>query len=151
MSTRSRWMRMVLLAALTATGCFAPAVTLNHAQEASVRGDFRRAESLYDRVAAHGGVSPAERSRARLDGGRAALKLGDRAGAEQRLDAAAQLDVGGVSEIALFELAELVRAHDRARAQQLYYRAAAAAERRDQSYPYREAMARLLEMSLANP
>ncbi len=143
--------RRVALIALALSGCFAPVDALLRANKASQGGDFRRAETLCDRVAIHPGVGVAEKARARLEGGHAALRLGDRAGAESRFDAAVQLDVAGISDGAMYELAELIVPRDRARAQQLYYRAAAAAERRGRVYPYREAMARLVEMSILNP
>jgi hypothetical protein len=102
----------------------------------------------YDAIAARSSASPDTRARA-LTGAAIALEKLSRFGeARARLERAVELDVPGASEPAMFYLAELERDRDRARALQLYYRAAAGAEKNlAGGFPWQAATNRLLELS----
>src|SRR5207248_1827207 len=74
-------------------------------------------------------ASETERVQALTAAARACDKLDDADGARDRLERAVAHEVPGVTEPAMFELAERLRERDRARALSLYYRAAAGAEK----------------------
>jgi hypothetical protein len=125
---------------------------LTRAESRLSAGQSRAALSDFDHVARARAATPAERVAALTGGALAAEKLGDAPGARRRLERAVELDVAGASEPALFYLAERLRAENRGRALNLYYRAAAGAEKhRGSTFPYREAMERIVQMSMTGP
>jgi hypothetical protein len=137
------------LAALALAACPGPRPTLESAEQHKLRGEQRAALADFDAVAARPQASAAERVRAWTEGALVCRDLHDDAGARARLDAAVRADLAGESEPAMFYLADLVSAEDRARALNLYYRAAAGAEKhRASGFPYRAAMDRILQLSM---
>lgn len=142
-------MRAALLA-LALVACRPPRADLAQAAQRLEAGDARAALAAYDAIAADARRSAAERADALVGAARACERLGDDAGAHERLERAVTPEVPGHSEPALFLLAERLRATDRARALNLYYRAAAGAEKhRGRGFPYRAAMDRILQLSLS--
>jgi hypothetical protein len=141
--------RAPLVAVVVACACaVAPRVALERADRFGPE-QARHALDAYDRVAARADATAGERARALTAGALACDRLGDAAGARQRLERAVEREVPGVTEPALYYLAERIVKEDRGRALNLYYRAAAGAERhRARGFPYREAMARIVELSL---
>jgi tetratricopeptide (TPR) repeat protein len=113
------------------------------------RGQWQEAVRAYDE-AAGARATPAERARALTRAALACEHLNAMAGARERLERAVEPDVPGASEPALYHLAELVRAEDPARALNLYYRAAAGAEKHlHGAFPYRAATDRILQLSMS--
>jgi len=109
--------------------------------------DARRA---YDAIAQRKDAAPAEKVRALIGGALASDHLEDPAGARERLERAILVEVPGVTESALYYLGEHLRAIDRPRALNLYYRAAAGAQANlDKAFPYQAATQRILELSLS--
>jgi lipopolysaccharide biosynthesis regulator YciM len=147
---RARLVVALVLGALAA-GCAASArVALERAQAEAQAGRSARALQKFDAVAARKDASDAERVEALLGATHACDALKDEACARARLERAVEKDAPGVVEPALFELAERVRNEDRARALSLYYRAAGGAEKhRGRAWPYKAAMDRILQISLA--
>jgi hypothetical protein len=137
--------------ALWALSCARPpSAALNRAAARLKEGRPREALSVYDELATREAVPPRERVRALTGAARACDRLGDADGARARLERAVAIDLPGTTEVALFELAEHVRDRDPARALNLYYRAAAGAEKHlDGRFPYRAAMDRILQLSLS--
>jgi hypothetical protein len=117
----------------------------------AAENDWHGARDDYDRAAARKHASEAEHAQALLGAARACERLDDTAGARTRLERAITVEVPGTTELAMFELADLIRTSDRARALNLYYRAAAGAQKRGGAYPYREAMDRILQLSAQSP
>jgi hypothetical protein len=136
---------------LFATTIFAVAcahATLEDAQRKLDTGAFVEAQKDFDLLAAQKQMSPVNRARALTGAAQACVRLGRVDDARSRLERAIDPEVPGGSEAALYELAELERGHDRARALSLYYRAAAGAEKNlAGGFPYRSAMNRILELS----
>jgi hypothetical protein len=145
---RVRSLSLLLLAAACAPSV--PAL-LERGSLRAQHDDWRAARDSYDTAAARKDATVTERAQAWLGAARACERLEDEAGARARLERAVAADVPGVTEPALFYLAELVRPSDRARALNLYYRAAAGAEKHGGGFPYKEAMDRIVQMSLTSP
>jgi hypothetical protein len=102
----------------------------------------------FDAIAARRDLSEAEQVQALVGAAHACDRLGNADGARRRLERAVAHEVPGVIEPVEFELAERLRDRDRARALNLYYRAAAGAEKhRAGGFPYRAAMERILQLS----
>jgi tetratricopeptide (TPR) repeat protein len=140
---------LLLGLALLVVGCHPPAASLADGQRAFSEGRWSTALADFDRVAART-ADPAERARALTGAALACEKLGRVDEAQRRLERAIDPEVPGASEVALFQLAELLRTRDRARALNLYYRAAAAAEHNlHGAFPYHAATERLLQLSLS--
>jgi hypothetical protein len=133
------------------TGCVpAPAVVLARGDRQLHSGRAESARGTYDALAVRAELPPKDRVLALVGAALASDRLGDRDGARARLERAAAIDVPGVSEVALYYLAEHVRDTDHARALNLYYRAAAGAEKhRGGAFPYQAAMDRILQLSVA--
>jgi tetratricopeptide (TPR) repeat protein len=142
---------LVLLVLLVAGGACGPVMSdVHEADRRYAEGDWREAVARYDAVAKRSGVSPEERVHALTNAGIACEHLGDNLAARQHYERAIEPDVPGASEDALYQLAELVKVQDRARALNLYYRAAAGAERnRSRAFPYHEATERILQLSMS--
>jgi hypothetical protein len=105
--------------------------------------------ATYDELATQAKLAPTDRTEALIGAAQACQRLGDPDGARARLERAVTLDVPGAVEPALFYLAERLAATDHARALNLYYRAAAGAEKhRDRRFPYRAAMDRIVQLSI---
>jgi hypothetical protein len=127
-----------------------PASALDDAQKKVERGEWRAALLDFDVVAARVNDPPRARVRAWIGAALACQHLADESGARRRLEAAVAADLAGESEPAMFYLADLLRVEDRARALNLYYRAAAGAEKnRAGGFPYRAATDRILELSMS--
>jgi hypothetical protein len=142
-------MRPWVLLALLLAGCHAPSASLAGADRQLRAGASDRALAQYDRIAAQA-RTPAERVEALRGGARACLQLGRADAARERLERAVEPEVPGASEAALFELAELLRDRDRARALNLYYRAAAGAEHNlAKGWPWKAATDRILQLSMS--
>jgi len=139
---------LALVLGLAAACPVPPARGLADARARLARGEVKHALADLDRLGARRDVPPAERVEAWTEGARACERLGDEPGARARLEQAVQAEVPGASEPAMYYLADRVRFEDRARALNLYYRAAAGAEKhRARGFPYRAAMDRILELS----
>jgi hypothetical protein len=140
----------LLLLAVGSCGC-APAVPVALAR-ADARFNARawsEAQLAFDTVATRRDATLAERARALTGAAQACDRLNDMIGARARLEDAVAHEVPGVTEPALFYLAEHLRVSDRARALSLYYRAAAGAEKRGGGFPYRAAMDRIVQLSVS--
>jgi hypothetical protein len=142
-----------LLGVFWLVGCTpAPRVALERAQARLAKGGVRDAVRELDAIAARRDATPAERTEALTTAALASDRLGDAAGARRRLERAIEHEVPGVTESALFYLAERLRVEDRGRALNLYYRAAAGAEKhRSGGFPYQAAMDRILQLSVSSP
>ncbi len=143
---------MISAALVALVGCATgpPHALLQAADRTMASGNSRRALEQYDAIADSPKASPQERVTALVGAARACDLLQDRAGAIDRLERATEQDVPGATEPAYFFLAEHVRDADRPRALNLYYRAAAGAEKnRFHKWPYQAAMDRIVEMSMA--
>ncbi len=138
------------LSAFVLAACPPPrALELAQAEARLEHGDWRGAEHAFDEISARPTASARERVRAWTGAGVAADKLGDGHGACARFSLAAAADLPGESEPAMYHLADCLRDDDRARALNLYYRAAAGAEKyRSSGFPYRAAMDRILQLSM---
>jgi hypothetical protein len=137
---RAPWLALVLLC-----GCHP---SIGDADRRLRLGTARLALDEYDRVAARA-PTPAERVQALRGAARACEALHLEGCARQRLEAAIDPELPGTTEAALFELAELERAHDPARALNLYYRAASSAQKNlGGAFPYRAATERILQLSM---
>jgi hypothetical protein len=134
-----------------ALGCAGtPRRAIDRAAAEARAGRANAALARFDAVAARRDVSDAERLEALVGAAHACDTLGDAAGARTRLERAVERDVPGAVEPVEFELAERLRELDHARALALYYRAAAGAEQhRAGGFPYRAAMDRIIQMSMA--
>jgi hypothetical protein len=140
------------LAVLLITSCAAaPKLMLERADARARAQDFAGALKLYDQVAARKDAKPAEKVQALLDGAEVSDHLKDDAGARARLERAMTLEVPGLTEKAMFYLAEHVKTNDRPRAMNLYYRAAALAEKNGGGFPYKIAMDRIMQLSVSSP
>jgi hypothetical protein len=149
MRPMSWWRVLAVVAWISAAACATPPrVALARAASRGNAGDWQTARAAYDRIAARKDASPTERALALTGAALACDRLDDPAGARARLEYAVAPEIAGVTEPALYYLAEHVRANDRARALNLYYRAAAGAEKQGGSFPYRAAMDRILQMSM---
>jgi hypothetical protein len=142
-----RWLVLVLLAGCAA----APKMVLERADERARAQDFSGALKLYDQVAARKDARVPEKAQALLDGAEVCDHLKDDAGARARLERAMSLEAPGLTEKAMFYLAEHVKASDRPRAMNLYYRAAALAEKNGGGFPYKVAMDRIMQLSVSSP
>jgi hypothetical protein len=124
-------------------------IDLAEAQRRLERGEWRGAVEDFDVIAARPGATPAEKVRAWIGAALACERLPDERGARARLERAVAAEVPGESEPAMYYLADRLRTEDRARALNLYYRAAAGAEKhRSGGFPYRAAMDRILQLSM---
>jgi hypothetical protein len=142
--------RAALLTLVLLSGCGPRANDLLRADRQFSDGSWQAARSAYDRLALRADVSAETRAQALTGSAQASVKLGDLPGARDRLERAIVPDLPGVTEAALFYLAELLRESDHARALNLYYRAAAGAEKhRNGRFPYRVAMDRILQLSMS--
>ena len=146
---RATLFALVLVA--TVSACGPRATELLRADRQFSDGSWQAARNAYDRLAARADVTPETRAQALTGSAQASVKLGDLPGARDRLERAIVPDLPGITEPALFYLAELLREVDHARALNLYYRAAAGAEKhRGGHFPYRAAMDRILELSMSH-
>jgi hypothetical protein len=134
--------------ALLLASCIPP--KLDDAQHLLESGDPHVARREFDAIARHKKSSPEQKVRALVGASLACDKLEDFHGARDRLERAINIWVPGATEAALYYLAEHIRASDRPRALNLYYRAAAEAEHNlNRGFPYQAATQRLLELSLS--
>jgi tetratricopeptide (TPR) repeat protein len=141
---------LVVCAAVALVACATPKAALERAQSDAQAGRARQALRRFDAVAARKDASEADKVAALLGAAHACDALHDDACARARLERAIEHDVPGVVEPALFELAERLRTSDRDRAVTLYYRAAGGAEKyRNRGWPYKEAMDRIVQISLS--
>jgi len=142
--------RLTLVAlALALAACPAPRVTIESAAHRADRGELRAALGDYDAIAGARETSTEDRVRAWTAGALVCERLRDAEGARRRLESAVAADVAGQSEPAMYYLGDLLREPDRARALNLYYRAAAGAEKhRAGGFPYHAAMDRILQLSM---
>ena len=143
-------MRLAIVLILAACAA-APAVVIKRADERAQKDDLKGALVLYDQVARRKDTAPHDRAQALLDGAQLADRLHDPEGARTRLERASQIDTPGLTEEALFYLAEHLRGSDHARALNLYYRAAAIAQRNGGGFPYKIAMDRIMLLSVGSP
>jgi hypothetical protein len=142
----------VRLALLFLCGCAAaPKIVLERADARARNNDLAGALKLYDQVAARKDARVADQLQALLDGADVCDRLEDPAGARKRLERGVTLEARGLTEKAMFYLAEHVQQGDRPRALNLYYRAAAIAERNGGGFPYKIAMDRIMQLSLNSP
>jgi hypothetical protein len=148
---RSPTLHLVLVSlVLAVSGCPAARMNLQGAEAQLHAGAFKRALAEYDAIAAHPAATPAERVQALTGAALACDKLGDTIGARERLERAIVPEVPGASEPAMYYLADHLRATDRGRALNLYYRAAAGSEKhRHGGFPYRAAMDRIVQLSMS--
>jgi hypothetical protein len=127
-----------------------PIAEIERADRVGRGGTWQAALAALDHVAARTDASTADRVRALTGAAHACDQLGDPDGARRRLEQAITPEIPGVTEPAMYELAEHLRESDRARALSFYYRAAAGAEKhRAGGFPYRAAMDRILQISLS--
>jgi hypothetical protein len=150
-ATRARLLPWLALLAWSLCGCGCGGSArrgLEHGERLLAEGRGAEACAVFDQVAARTRNAAADRVTALTRAALVADQLGDQRGAQARLEQAVQLDAPGVVEPALYYLAERLRSSDRARSLNLYYRAAAGAEKyRARGFPYREATDRILELS----
>jgi hypothetical protein len=141
-----------LFLALIFLGCAtAPPLILEKADKRARENDLPGALKLYDRVAARKDARPRDQVQALLDGADVCDRMGDSNGARTRLERGMAIEAPGLTEKAMYYLAEHIRMSDRARALNLYYRAAASAERHGGGFPYKSAMDRIMQLSLSSP
>jgi hypothetical protein len=143
-------LRLLVLVLLSACAV-APKIVLERADARARNEDLHGALQLYDQVVARKDARVADRVQALLDGADVCDRLHDGVAARARLERAIQLEAPGLTEKAMFYLAEHLRAEDRARALNLYYRAAAVAERNGGGFPYKIAMERIMQLSMMGP
>jgi hypothetical protein len=133
-------------------GCaVAPKIVLERADRKARDNDLHGALVLYDGVAARKDSKPPEKLQALLDAADVCDRLEDFGGARSRLERAVTVEAPGLTEKAMFYLAEHVQKSDRPRALNLYYRAAAIAERHGGGFPYKIAMDRIMQFSVSSP
>jgi len=133
-------------------GCAAaPKLMLERADARARAEDLRGALKLYDQVAARKDARAADKLQALIDGADVCDRLQDPGAARERLEKAITLEAPGRTEKAMYYLAEHLKRLDRARALNLYYRAAAIAERNGGGFPYKIAMDRIMELSVSSP
>jgi hypothetical protein len=147
-------MRVVLrpwLLVLLAGCAVAPRIALERADARARNADLHGALALYDQVVGRKDARAGDRLQALLDGADVCDRLSDPAGARARLERAILVDAPGLTEKAMFYLAEHIRGEDRARSLNLYYRAAAIAERNGGGFPYKAAMDRIVQFSMMSP
>jgi len=144
-------MRAVRLLLLLAGCVIAPQLVLERADARARNDDLAGALKLYDQVAARNDASVKNKLQALIDGAEMCDRLKDDGGARSRLERAILLEAPGLTEKAMFYLAEHIRANDRARALNLYYRAASIAERNGGGFPYKIAMDRIMQLSMSSP
>jgi hypothetical protein len=144
-------MRDVRLFFLLVACAVAPKLVLERADARARANDLRGALELYDKVAARKDAKVAEKLQGLLDGADVCDRLQDDGGARARLERAINMEAPGLTEKAMFYLAEHIRRSDRPRAMNLYYRAAAIAERNGGGFPYKVAMDRIMQLSLSSP
>ena len=138
----------VLLVGMLVAGCATPSEAYRRGERALERGAYREAAAAFDDAAARA-KEPTFRAEALTRAALACEKSGDVLSARARLEQAVSPELAGSSEPALYYLAQLVEKEDQARALSLYYRAAAgAAQHRDKQFPYAEATARILQLSM---
>jgi hypothetical protein len=141
--------RTLLALVLLVAACPAPRVTIESAAARANRGELGAALGDYDRIVRARETAAVDRVRAWTAGALVCERLRDLDGERRRLEAAVAADVAGQSEPAMYYLADLLRDEDRARALNLYYRAAAGAEKhRAGGFPYRASMDRILQLSM---
>jgi hypothetical protein len=139
-----------MMAAALLAACHAKPPDLGGAFQMMEHGHPADARREYDAIAQRKDATPAEKVRALVGAALASDRMEDAAGARDRLERAITIDVPGVTEAALYYLAEHVKVTDRPRALNLYYRAAAGAQANlDKAFPYQAATQRLLELSLS--
>jgi hypothetical protein len=141
---------LLLLLVAWAACATAPKLQLERADKLARDGELPRALLVYDRVVGRKDASVAEKLQGLLDGADVCDRLNDPDGARARLERGIALEAPGLTEKALYYLAEHTRAADRARALNLYYRAAAMAERNGRGFPYKAAMDRIIQMSMSS-
>jgi hypothetical protein len=129
----------------------APKIVLEHADARARDNDLGRALALYDQVAGRKDSTVKEKLQALLDGADVCDRLKDDPGAQKRLEKGILLEEPGLTERAMFYLAEHIRGSDRARAMNLYYRAASRAEQNGRGFPYKTAMDRIMQLSASSP
>jgi hypothetical protein len=133
---------------LALTGCPGRPWSLQPAEERLAAGDARGAREAFDTLAKTA-ATPADRVAALTGAGLACDKLGDDTCVRDRLGRASEPLVPGASEPAMYHLGRFLERSDRARALNLYYRAAASAEKnRARGFPYQAAMDRILQLSM---
>ncbi len=141
-------MRLVLFL----LGCVvAPQLVLERADARAREDDLPRALKLYDQVATRKDSTVKQKLQALLDGADVCDRMHDDGGAQSRLEKGILLESPGLTERAMFFLAEHIRASDRARAMNLYYRAASRAEQNGRGFPYKTAMDRIIQLSASSP
>jgi hypothetical protein len=143
-------LRLVVCLVLLVAACAGPKLQLERADKLAREGELQRALQLYDRVAARKDAPVAAKLQGLLDGADVCDRLNDPDGARARLERGITMESPGLTEKALYYLAEHTRADDRARALNLYYRAAAMAERDGRGFPYKAAMDRIIQMSMSS-
>jgi hypothetical protein len=139
----------MLLASSLAWGCAHGVWSLAGAEQKLKDGDSRGARDEYDRLARRA-KTPADRANALTGAALACRAIGDATCTHDRLEKAILPEIPGVTEVPLYYLAESLEKVDRARAMNLYYRAASSAERnRGRGFPYQAATDRILKLSMS--
>ncbi len=147
MRPMSRLVVVLLLAGCAVT----PRLVLERADARARDNDLAGARKLYDQVTARKDSSVGDKLQALIDAADVSDRLNDADGARARLEHGILMEAPGLTEKALFYLAEHIRATDRARSLNLYYRAAAMAERNGGGFPYKIAMDRIMQISASSP
>src|SRR5262249_46596776 len=101
---RAAWL-VLLLAACAPT----PAALMKRGEAQMADGDPRSARISFDRGSRHEKATLEQQQRALLQAALAADRANDPEGCRERLERAIEIDVPGVTEVALFELAERIR------------------------------------------
>jgi hypothetical protein len=140
--------RIALLLILT-TACSPSVWSLAGAEQKLKGGDPRAARDEYDKMARRA-KTPAQRADALTGAALACREIGDATCTHDRLERAIVPEIPGTTEVALYYLAESLEKVDRARAMNLYYRAASSAEQhRARGFPYQAATDRIMKLSMS--
>lgn len=143
-------MRAALLLLMIAGSCAGKLGDLETADKRFVAGAWHEAITRYDEAARRPERTPAQRVHAWTNAGLACEKIRAPEAARQRFERAIDPEIPAASEAALYYLAELIKDQDSARALNLYYRAAASAEKNlGREFPYRNATDRILQLSMS--
>ncbi len=143
-------MRAALLLLVIAGSCASQLGDLPDADKTFAAGAWHQAITRYDAAARRPELTPAERVHAWTNAGLACEKIHAPEAARLRYEHAIDPEIPTASEAALYYLAELIRDRDSARALNLYYRAAASAEKNlAREFPYRNATDRILQLSMS--
>jgi hypothetical protein len=145
-------MRLVasMVVLVLASGCATtPKLVLERADRHAREDDLAGALQLYDRVAARKDSRAQDQLQALLDGAEVCDRMKNPEGARARLERGITIDAPGLTEKAMYYLAEHVKDSDHARALNLYYRAAAGAERNGRGFPYKAAMDRIIQLGMS--